>query len=354
MIEIQTQFISLPVSKKEALILQLQHFWKYLDLRFDAVSSPLEIRWLHVGGLLVKLECRNPTLLRYVDIQLACCFVDVPGEPDAVFRLWSENINDNHPLISTRQIHIVNDHVQALVVDKDKGRLYAFDKDHNTSYLCLQDSSEQSVISQGYLLYKNLYNLAKYKGRLMLHGAALGYEKKGVLICGGNGYGKSTLAVSSLLQSCQYVGDDRLMLTRDGNTTRAWPIYSIASLYDASLIQLPELNLKKRWLKDRSKHVFDISTYHEQFHFGLPIKALIFPTLVLKEKKPSFTKMPGGRVLTHLIWSTIKQMNDRRDPEHIRNMLIFLKDLPCYQLNLCSDLERNAKFLKKLILNELK
>ena len=334
---------------------QLQHFLKFLENRFNTTPSLLETRWLRVAGLVVRLECRNPTLLKYLDIQLACCFANDGEEPDAVFRLWHGDIAACLDSFYTeKKVHIVEDNVQTLIVDQDKGRLYAFDKDHNTSYLCLNDCSDESVANQGYLLYQLLYNLAKRKGRLMLHGAALGYDNKGVLICGGSGHGKSTLAVSSFLQNCQYVSDDHLVLTRDGNTTRAWPVYSIASLYESSLIRMPELKLSSRWLKEGLKHVFDVSAYHQQFCFGLPLKALIYPILIPEEKKPSFTTIPAGRVLTNLIWSTITQMNDRRDSEHIRNMLHFLKHLPCYQLTLSSDIESNAKLLKNFVLNQIK
>ena len=143
------------------------------------------------------------------------------------------------------------------------------------------------------------------------------------------------------------------MLTRENNTSLAWPVYSIASLYESSLIQIPDLRLNKRWLKDISKHVFDIAAYHPQFCFGLPIKALIFPHLAPEEKEPSFAVTSAKRILTHLVWSTIAQVNDRKDPEHVRNMLDFLRELPCYQLTLGSDIKRNANFLKNFIIHRL-
>ena len=333
---------------------QWQHFWNDLDIHFDAALPPLEIRWVRIAGLLIKLKCRNSTLLRYLDIQLACCFVtDNTEEPDAVFYLWCGNIAPYLPEVPFEQrLHLVQDNIQRVVLHE--GCLYAFDKHRNKGYLCLHNESEKCVISQGYLLYQLLYHLAKSKGRLMLHGALVGYEDKGVLICGKSGHGKSTLAISSLLQNCQYVSDDHLMLTRNGNSTCAWPVYSIASLYESTLARLPELQFTNRWLKDRSKHVFDISPYHHQFSFGLPVKALVFPVLNLKEVKPSCHAISAGPVLTHLIWSTIAQMNDRKDPEHIKNMLDFLRGLPCYQVTLSSDIELNAKFLKKFIINQLK
>ena len=164
---------------------QLQRFWEYLDNRFDTTLAPLEIRWLRVAGLLIKLECRHATLLSYVDIQLACCLTDDVGQPDAVFCLWCGNSVACLPEISPKQkICIVKDKVQALIVDEDKGRLYAFDKNRSRGYLCLQEGCDHSVTSQGYLLYQLLYNLAKDRGRVMLHGASLGYENKGALICG--------------------------------------------------------------------------------------------------------------------------------------------------------------------------
>ena len=70
----------------------------------------------------------------------------------------------------------------------------------------------------------------------------------------------------------------------------------------------------------------------------------------METEEPSCSAISSGQVLTHLIWSTITQVDDRKDRAHIRKILDFFKEIPSYQLILCADVERNAKFLKKFIL----
>jgi hypothetical protein len=273
---------------------------------------------------------------------------------DAIFRVWQDDIASCLPPdCPVQRVLILKDGFQAIKAETEGGRLHAFDPERNRGYFCLQDDGDSAIIEQGYLLYRLFYQLAKNTGRVMLHGAVIGYEDKGALICGHCGHGKSTLALSSLLEGCQYVGDDRAMFTKEGGSTFAWPVYSIASLYEATLDQLPKLQIGQRWLKGASvKNVFDVSAYHPQFESALPVEALLFPKFSLDAKEPSVTEVASGPVLTHLIWSTITQVDDRKDAAHIRTMLDFFKGLPCYQLTLCADIEKNAKFLKHFILKQ--
>ena len=330
---------------------QLEHFWDLLNQQFDAALPEVQIRHLQVAGQSIRLECRSPCLLSYADIQLACCLAKESDKPNAVFRVWQDEIASCLPPdCPVQKVLIVKDQFLAIKAEKDQGRLHGFDPQRNIGYFCLQNDHDQAVIEQGYLLYRLFYYLAKNTGRIMLHGAVIGYENKGVLICGNCGYGKSTLALSSLLKGCQYVGDDRAMFVKKEGETFAWPVYSVASLYETILTQMPKLQAPRRWLKNASlKNILDISAYHPQFCFGLPMKALLFPKLSLEAKEPSISAIAPGPVLTHLIWSTITQVDDRKDSAHIQNMLEFFKYLPCYQLVLCADLEKNTTFLQNFI-----
>ena len=71
---------------------QLDHFWTRFNERFETALPPLQIRHLQIAGLSIQLECRSPCFLKYADIQLACCLVKGEGKPNAIFRVWRDEI----------------------------------------------------------------------------------------------------------------------------------------------------------------------------------------------------------------------------------------------------------------------
>lgn len=333
---------------------QLQSCWALLDKRFGECPSPAETRLYRIAGLVIRLECRCPNLLRYADVQLSGNRITQTAEPDVTILVWHGSVEEclpEHP--PARRIEVLLGTRQVLSSHTLTGELRAYDPQRARGYLCIPDDSEQSSLQQAHVLHRVLYMMAKNMDRLFLHAAAIGYEGRGVLICGRGGQGKSTLALSSLLTGCSFVADDHLILSRDADAVRAWPIYSVAALTPQMLARMPELQVGKRWVdRTNRKYALAIPAYHDQFAPGLAIRALVFP-----EPDPGNTaeyrRTEPGKALSPLIWSTIRQAGDMKDPALIRYMMGFFAGMPCYSLKRSVDIQRNALLLKQLILEEI-
>ena len=68
---------------------------------------------------------------------------------------------------------------------------------------------------------------------LRLHGTAVAFDGKGVLIIGASGRGKSSLALQLMAFGCQLVSDDQTVLTRRGDDLWASAPETIRGLIEA-------------------------------------------------------------------------------------------------------------------------
>lgn len=79
------------------------------------------------------------------------------------------------------------------------------------------------------------------RGGLVLHGAVLALEGRGVVVIGPSGVGKSTFAASAWLRGWTLAGDDGALLTVDSGRARVEPTYPTLRLTPeaAQLLALP-------------------------------------------------------------------------------------------------------------------
>ena len=111
---------------------------------------------------------------------------------------------------------------------------------NNCVYLHYDDEYYMSVTSEDYtnfyhlgenhLLMRVLNYIFDSSDNIMLHGAVVGYKDYGILITGLSGYGKSTLSAHCLAQGMDFIGDDRVMLSKSNQNVFASPIYTTLSL----------------------------------------------------------------------------------------------------------------------------
>jgi hypothetical protein len=209
----------------------------------------------------------------------------------------------------------------------------------------------------GHLFVKQLSNIALIHNQALVHSAAVGINNQGVLICARGGGGKSTLAISALLNGFQYVSDDYVIMRKaEDGQMYVYPIYSTINLFPSMQQQLKGLNAKivhkSYWQPE--KNTLEISAHHSQYVDKLPINTVIFPQICNIET-PSIEPIDGmekGTAIVQLIHSTIEQLQDSYEPEYIKTLTSFVQNLNFYQINLSPDLEANIKLLKQFLLNK--
>lgn len=220
----------------------------------------------------------------------------------------------------------------------------------NTYYYAVDDLAPEEFIKHGHIFVQTLNKLLKTPTSALVHGAAIGWDNKGILLCARGQRGKSTLAVRALLDGFDYVSDDYLVLGKDDTGLYAWPIYSIITLapmmYGDLYSTLDAKFVSNNARKD--KYVFNIGAYHDRFVKRYPITMCMLPQIV-SDPDPSIVKCTQagkGMAVVELIHSTIAQMGDKHDIATIKKLMGFVNGLPFYQINLCRDIEKNLHCLK--------
>ena len=195
----------------------------------------------------------------------------------------------------------------------------------------------------------------------LVHGACIGRNGSGVLMCARGNGGKSTLSVTSLLRGFEFVSDDYLILEKDREGLFASPIYSFITLSPQMYDRMYDDLDRARFLGISSwkgKYVLDISGYGERFREHYPVKALLFPEITPDAAEPSVVPCSAqekGRTLVQIAHSTTFQMwisglkGEQRDADFIRKTLGMLTGLPCYRIVLSPDIEANARCLAAFI-----
>ncbi|GAB7140743.1 hypothetical protein RsTz2092_06950 [Deferribacterales bacterium RsTz2092] len=318
-----------------------------------------QVRHLDLGIMIVRLENYIGGLTNAIESELAYCLREPIGHYDATLKLWKEQ--------NTAQIVDFNNNSHIIIYKEGKQAIElaqpeyikAFDENTNTyyyTYQCLSDEpiSSKAIAKMGHILVRQLYEIVRDRRQnaLLAHAAAIGVNGKGALLCARGGHGKSTLALSALIDGFQYVSDDYIVLARDGEHKNlcAYPIYSCATLTKEMLERLKGLRtefLFDNW--NKTKDVFNLSAHHSAFVPKLPIKVAIYPNIA-NVVEPSIERTDSNKAMTHFIHSILAQMQDKKHLQSMTKLMIeLLKGLDFYQINLSNNLIANVKALKSFM-----
>ena len=190
--------------------------------------------------------------------------------------------------------------------------------------------------------------LAK-QGIQMVHAGAVGLPEGGVLLTGKGGSGKSTTALSCLDSELFYVSDDYSLITSNPIPT-VYSIYSTAKKRANDIDRLPFL---KPIISNSDRLSQEKALYFLNEHFpqkiirNFPLKAVLIPRITGKEDT-SLEKTASIMGLSTLVPSTIKQLpSTGKEACQIINDVV--KKLPCYYLNLGTDLKQTSQVIVQLL-----
>ena len=230
-----------------------------------------------------------------------------------------------------------------------------YNPETNTYYYGVVNTDYEEFIKQGHFLVQIFYKILKSSTTSLVHGAVVGLNNEGILVCAKGQRGKSTLTVLSMFKGMEYVSDDYLYLESDGgNNLSASPIYSIITLSPFMSEQLKDgLKdcIKLGWNARKDKYVFNIASKHDRFRKNYPIKLLMFPEIVDDEDPfiREATPVEKGRAITQLIYSTTFQMSDTLDKSVTLKIIKMLSNFPCYYFGLSKDVNKNSDYLIKFM-----
>jgi hypothetical protein len=188
-----------------------------------------------------------------------------------------------------------------------------------------------------------------HHGLQFVHSGAVGTSRGGVLLAGKGGSGKSTTVLSCLSKDMLYVSDDYCLIAADP-VPYAYGIYSSAKLNADNIQRVPHLmpTLSNRDCMDKEKAVFFLYPYFaKKIATGFPVRAILLPR-ISGGIKTTLTPASPMEALKALALSTMSQLA-RAGRESVQIMHLFVHRVPCYHLDLGTDLTRIPNVIGGLI-----
>ena len=321
---------------------------KYIESNY----SLFQTLYLDLGVKVVRLLCYSEEFIPLIQKQLTYTLCPESKKFDATIILWKEkNIKLVYRKIMPENLRL---RVELLSVEGWHNIINSYNKETETHFYGVENLEPEEFIKEGHIFVQILNNILKTENTALVHGACIGLDNNGILLCARGQRGKSTLAVLSMTEGFEYVSDDYLTLEKYGNSLFAHPIYSIITLSPRMYNELYDRLEGCRFISNnarKDKYVINISKFHNQFKKKYPIKMCMFPEIVT-DKEPSIKKcsqQEKGRAITHLVHSTIFQMNDRLDLKTVKKLINMVKDLNFYKICLCNNIHKNTKCLKDFL-----
>lgn len=352
-----------------------------LRTRFRREFSHAEDCYLDLGGIkTVRLVVGDPEAWNMIRRELGWVITSPVDSPGATITLLKYDSPKDffHDAMGLPFIHSEDARFETVCIipgNGDAGKLlptaqYNRDdqtvhlRDENSYYYVTKSYKPEDWINEGHVFVQMLFRILNSEpSTCLVHGACVGIDGHGILMCARGNMGKSTLAVTSMLDGMEYVSEDYLILTQDNpeRELRASPIYSIITLSPRMYNALYEKMDKARFVgisHFKGKYVFDMSAYSDRLRRDYPIRACVFPEINLSAVEPAVELISGSeknRAITHIAHSTIFQMwssglmREQQDAKTILKIIGMVRDMPFYKITLTTDLEANSRCLKGLV-----
>jgi len=334
----------------------------YFSLFESRISNDFLSVFLKLGESIVKIQSNIPLLIEQVLKQCAFIVAKNIEKADKTVYLWQDDIKSLIVADAQNAAGIVinpkNSDGSYLKIVQTEGFIEAHNTKTSTVYVMCDKNVEfntDAIRKMGHVIVRYLYKISKTENQILTHAAAVGLNNKGVLFSARGGGGKSTLAVSAMLNGFQYVSDDYVILRKTVEGLFAYPVYSTINIFPPMMEKMPNLKAGYLWNSwwQPQKHTLEISGHHSSFMNKLPVSTLIFPQIENIETPYIEPMSDKGKAITQMAHSSVLQLanNTQERIDYIKTLLSLIKDLNVYEIHLSSDLQKNTECLRKFIEN---
>ena len=358
---------------------QLRTYFDRLNAAVSSAHKLVSTKYLVLADQVVRVLCYDPEVLPLMEKQLTYVLRDSAEKYDGTIVVWKESsvkdvaaqLDDKwNPKINMRlRLDMIyykqgfpsiwlfdpawSKYNTVLSMDVAGGFIRGFDANAKTCYYGVPDFDPEEFIKEGHMFVQQINRLIQNETTNIAHGAIIGFNNNGVLMCARGQRGKSTLTVHAMMHGFEYVSDDYQILQNRNGEVYSWPIYSIITLSPKMYGELYD-DLKGKFVSNnarKDKYVINIAGYHNQFRSNYPIRLCLFPEIV-SDLEPSITFCTSeekGRAIVQLIQSTVSQMQDLNNHKVIKKMFDMVKDMDFYKFNLCRDIDANTEYLRNFL-----
>ena len=362
-------YYSIDESRRQEIIDRIKH---YTSPKLENASEV----FVDLGGIkTVRILLCDNDAIQLISRELTWVITNPTDTPDATIILWKElDISKFHSDVlglalpelkkdDVFHIFTVENGVGRPFVEVNMGKSSAHVADKNVYYCSCESFRPEDWINDGHLFVQIFYNILCTSTSSLVHGACIGINGNGILMCARGQRGKSTLAVTAMLHGFEYVSDDYLILEKGPDGLLASPIYSIITLSPRMYNVLYEDLSNARFVGIshlKGKYVLDMAKYGRSVRKRYPVRLCLFPEIDLNATAPLIercTMGERGRAITQMAHSTVLQMynqalkQNQRDSGTVLKIIDMLQGKDFYKMTLTNNIFANAEYLKDFMNN---
>jgi len=335
-------------------------FFETTSKVFQETHRNVEIinRFYSVGGYPVKLQFAGHALIPLLTPALDHLVIDQTPSPSLTICLWdSESTGTYMPsppwsledYFARGEIKDYNNNNIFTACNKGSGALSILNKNFSTGLWWIRNACEVPFYESGSPLLMLFHWWLRHKQCQVVHAGAVGTKDAGVLLVGKGGSGKSSTTITCLNSELLYAGDDYCILTTT-SVPSVFSLYSSGKL-DANHIKkfphlLPIVNNKDRTDVEKPLLFFN-QHYSEKIVKKFPIRAIFLPRIT---GLPDTTLTPTTQAvaLKALAPNTLFQLLGA-DSLTFHEIAKFVRQVPCYYLNLGTELDKIPLVISKFL-----
>lgn len=315
-------------------------------------------RFYRIGEFAIRLRFAGSALVSYLTPALAHLAIEPVSNPALTVCLWdSRSTNTKMPPppwqgqhhLKRGEIYGFNNERIHTAFQWGASALSLLDCDRNLGIYWVNTSEQIPYWEMGSPLRIILHAWLSKQGMQMVHAGAVGLPSGGVLLVGRGGSGKSTTALCCLNSELFYASDDYTLLASEPSPT-AFSIYNTGKKKSDDVERLPFL---KSVISNRDRLDTEKALYFLYEHFpekiipSFPLKAILIPRITGKTDTTLTPTSPTAG-LAALVPSTIAQLPGA-GKEACQMMMKITQQVPCYSLNLGTDIGRIPEVILSLI-----
>jgi hypothetical protein len=332
-----------------------------------AVGGSLD-QFIKIGEFTVCLRFAGAGLLPYVSPALAHLCIEPTAAPDLTICLW-DTVSTNTPTapllnwlcksirmqpfehLSPRQeIRVLSNTRVPATFEMGAGVLSMLDTQQASAVYWVHDAAALPYYEQGAPLRTILNWWLSSRNFQCVHAGAVGTTEGGVLLTGKGGSGKSTTALACLDSELLYVSDDYCLFTNEPRPY-VYSLYNTAKLNGLRDLQrqpqfLPMIHNTNQ-LGQEKLMMFLARHMGHKLRRGFPLKAILLPC-VTGNVETRLTRVSAGLALKSLAPTSLFQLPGAAQ-RSFQNMGELVRQLPCYQLELGSDLSAIPEAILRLL-----
>jgi len=323
----------------------------------EAVGRTLDYDY-RIGGHHIRLHFAGESLVSAMTPAFSHLRLETnQSKPELVIHLWdSASTNVKMPsrpweledIIVRGEIRGFNDASVFTALAADVGSLSVWDIESQEAVFWIRSVDHLPQYECGAPLRWIIHWWMRQRQKFLIHAGAVCMEKRGVLLVGKGGSGKSSTALSCLLHGWKYLADD-YCLFQITDLPYAYSVYGTAKLAHYHLKNFPLLeNLTKKVSSSEEKALLFLSTHWlERLSDSMQVQAIVVPKVTSHWETKVFPISPIV-ALKALAPSSLFQLPATGTYE-FEAFVNLTQAVPCFVLELGSNLNQIPGAIEEII-----